>query len=83
MRHTGQRRKAIGVEGLVARQIRDRDPEQVVESAGDVAHLDAFARYWGFMPRACAPYRARTKGMHERGVGNAKRNAVTGRRFAS
>ena len=22
----------------------------------------AFASYWGFRPRACAPYRARTKG---------------------
>ncbi|WP_265976193.1 IS21 family transposase, partial [Brucella intermedia] len=29
----------------------------------------AFARYWGFTPRACAPYRARTKGKDERGVG--------------
>ena len=26
------------------------------------ARLHAFARYWGFTPRACAPYRARTKG---------------------
>ncbi|MET3583709.1 hypothetical protein ABID19_006774 [Mesorhizobium robiniae] len=26
------------------------------------ARLHAFARYWGFKPRACAPYRARTKG---------------------
>jgi transposase len=25
------------------------------------ARLHAFARYWGFTPRACAPYRARTK----------------------
>ncbi|GAN82315.1 integrase [Acidocella aminolytica 101 = DSM 11237] len=31
--------------------------------------LHAFARYWGFTPRACAPYRARTKGKDERGVG--------------
>jgi transposase len=29
----------------------------------------AFARDWGFTPRACAPYRARTKGKDERGVG--------------
>jgi transposase len=43
----------------------------------------AFARYWGFRPKACAPYRARTKGKDERGVGYAKRNAVAGRRFAS
>jgi len=26
----------------------------------------AFARYWNFKPRACAPYRARTKGKDER-----------------
>jgi len=26
----------------------------------------AFARHWGFTPRACAPYRARTKGKDER-----------------
>lgn len=45
--------------------------------------LHAFARYWGFCPRACAPYRARTKGKDERGVGYVKRNAVAGRRFAS
>jgi transposase len=43
--------------------------------------LHAFARYWGFKPRACAPYRARTKGKDERGVGYVKRNAIAGRRF--
>lgn len=47
------------------------------------ARLHAFARYWGFSPRACAPYRARTKGKDERGVGYVKRNAVAGRRFGS
>ena len=45
--------------------------------------LHAFARYWGFRPRACAPYRARTKGKDERGVGYVKRNAVAGHGFAS
>lgn len=43
----------------------------------------AFARYWGFTPKACAPYRARTKGKDERGVGYVKRNAIAGRSFAS
>jgi len=43
----------------------------------------AFARYWGFRPRACAPCRARTKGKDERGVGYVKRNAIAGRVFAS
>lgn len=45
--------------------------------------LHAFARYWGFKPRACAPYRARTKGKDERGVGYVKRNAIAGHEFAS
>ena len=45
--------------------------------------LHAFARYWGFRPWACAPYRARTKGKDERGVGYVKRNAIAGHIFAS
>jgi transposase len=45
--------------------------------------LHAFADYWGFRPRACAPYRARTKGKDERGVGYVKKNAVAGHGFAS
>jgi transposase len=45
--------------------------------------LHAFARYWGFTPRACAPYRARTKGKDERGVGYVKKNAIAGRHFES
>jgi len=45
--------------------------------------LHAFAQYWGFKPRACAPYRARTKGKDERGVGYVKRNAIAGHSFAS
>jgi transposase len=45
--------------------------------------LHAFAQHWGFRPRACAPYRARTKGKDESGVKYVKRNALAGRRFAS
>lgn len=45
--------------------------------------LHAFARYWDVRPVACAPYRARTKGKDERGVGYVKGNAIAGRRFAS
>src|SRR5262249_4006017 len=41
--------------------------------------LLAFAKHWGFRPRACAPYRARTKGKTENGVGYIKKNAVAGR----
>ena len=43
----------------------------------------AFARYWKFKPRACRPYRARTKGKVERSVGYVKGNALAGREFAS
>ncbi len=45
--------------------------------------LHAFARYWDVRPIACAPYRARTKGKDERGVGYVKHNAIAGRRFLS
>jgi transposase len=45
--------------------------------------LHAFANHWRFRIRACAPYRARTKGKDERGVGYVKANAIAGRRFAS
>jgi transposase len=47
------------------------------------ARFHAFSRYWNFTPRACAPYRPRTKGKDENGVGYVKKNAVAGRRFDS
>jgi transposase len=45
--------------------------------------LRAFADYWRFRPRACAPNRARTKGTEERGAGYVKRNATAGHAFDS
>ena len=45
--------------------------------------LLAFAAHWDFRPVACAPYRARTKGKDERGVGYVKANAIAGHDFAS
>ena len=45
--------------------------------------LIAFAKHWGFRPRACAPYRARTKGKTESGVGYVKKNAIAGHSFAT
>ena len=39
--------------------------------------------YWDFGPRACAPYRTRTKGKDERGVGYVKGNAIAGHPFIS
>ena len=47
------------------------------------ARFHAFCRYWDVLPKACAPYRARTKGKDERGVGYVKRNAIAGHAFAS
>lgn len=41
----------------------------------------AFAEYWGFEPRLCQPYRARTKGKVESGVKYVKRNFLPGRTF--
>lgn len=63
--------------GLVVRH--DRETREVEFNP----RLHAFARHWRFRPRACAPYRARTKGKDERGVGYVKKNAIAGRGFAS
>jgi len=43
----------------------------------------AFCRDWEVQPRACAPYRARSKGKVESGVKFVKRNALAGRTFDS
>ncbi len=45
--------------------------------------FEAFCRDWSIQPRACAPYRAQTKGKTESGVGYVKGNALAGRRFSS
>jgi transposase len=43
----------------------------------------AFCRDWDVQPRACAPYRARTKGKTEAGVKFVKRNALANLTFES
>lgn len=43
----------------------------------------AFCRDWGVAVTACRPYRARTKGKTESGVGYVKRNAIAGLTFTS
>ncbi len=43
----------------------------------------AFCRDWDVQPRACAPYRARTKGKTEAGVKYTKRNGLADQDFAS
>lgn len=42
-----------------------------------------FAKYWGFTPRLCRPYRAQTKGKVESGVKYVKRNFMPGRKATS
>ena len=43
----------------------------------------AFCRDWDVQPRACAPYRARTKGKTEAGVKYTKRNGLAEQDFES
>lgn len=45
--------------------------------------FEAFCRHWGMAPRACRPYRARTKGKVERSVGYGKGNALGRLSFVS
>jgi transposase len=45
--------------------------------------FEAFCRHWGMTPRACRPYRARTKGKVERSVGYGKSNGLGRLSFAS
>lgn len=45
--------------------------------------LKAFCALHGVRPRACRPYRARSKGKVESGVKYVKRNALPGKEFAS
>jgi transposase len=42
-----------------------------------------FARYWGFRPRLCRPYRAQTKGKAESGIRYVKRGFLPGREATS
>ena len=42
-----------------------------------------FARHWGFRPRSCRPYRARTKGKVERPIRYVRQSFFYGRQFVS
>ena len=65
-----------------ARALVDRHDRETREVTFN-ARFKAFAKHWNFTPKACAPYRARTKGKTENGVGYVKKNAVAGRTFAT
>jgi transposase len=58
---------------------RERDTGTVLFHPGYLA----FCRDWDVQPRACAPYRARTKGKTEAGVKFVKRNGLAGLAFPS
>lgn len=58
---------------------RDRETETVIFHPA----YRAFCRDFGVVPRACGPYRARTKGKTESGVKYVKRNALAERSFES
>jgi transposase len=45
--------------------------------------FEGFCRDWGVQARVCQPYRARTKGKTESGVGYVKRNALAALSFTS
>lgn len=59
--------------------VRDLRPEgsRLVENA----EFLRFAAHWGFRPRACRPYRAKTKGKVERPIGYVRPSFVYGRTF--
>jgi transposase len=76
--------------GGVPREVLLDNPRALVlrhnRSTGELVfheRLLAFAAYWGFTPKACAPYRARTKGKVENGVGYVKKSALAGHVFDS
>ena len=76
--------------GGVPRVILNDNPKSLIQKvnqeAGTVVLAPRYAalcRDWDVTPKACRPYRARTKGKTESGVKYAKRNAVAGRVFES
>jgi transposase len=79
-RHWGGVPKEVLVDNARA-LVSQHDPERQVLVFAQ--RLEEFARYWGFQPRVCRPYRARTKAKDERGVAYVKTNAIAGRDFSS
>jgi len=71
--------------GRTREHLYDRPRTVCLPSEGDKVRWNptfkAFADYWGFEPRLCAPYRAKTKGKVESGVKYLKRNFLPGRSF--
>ena len=71
--------------GLTREHLYDR-PRTVCQPGQDGKRVwnvtfKSFTEYWGFEPRVCRAYRAKTKGKVESGVKYVKRNFMPGRRF--
>lgn len=66
--------------GVPEQLLTDNAKPLVVRRKGGKAvfhpEFEAFCRHWGTVPKACQPFRARTKGKVERGVGYVKGNAL-------
>lgn len=73
--------------GVTQTVLVDNAKALILDRIDDVVRVnpafEAFCKDWGVAVRACRPYRARTKGKTERGVGYAKSNALAGREFSS
>lgn len=71
--------------GVTQTVLVDNAKALIIDRDGGTARVhpafEAFCKDWGVAVRACRPYRARTKGKTERGVGYAKGNALAGRQF--
>ena len=80
MRHFGGRPKQLLVDNAKA-LVKHHNPETREVELNE--RFITFCHYWDLKPKACAPYRAQTKGKDERAVGYVKRNAIAGREFAS
>jgi transposase len=79
-RHFGGVTRTLLVDNAGALVLRhDRRRRVLTFTSG----FEAFCRDWGTQARACAPYRARTKGKTESGVGYVKGNALAARQFSS
>jgi transposase len=73
--------------GVTQTVLVDNAKALILEHVDDTVRVnpafEAFCKDWSVAVRACRPFRARTKGKTERGVGYAKHNALAGRQFSS
>jgi transposase len=78
--HFGRRPQTLLVDN--ARALVDQHDAQARQVRLN-SRFEAFCRHWDIAARACAPFRARTKGKTENGVGYVKKNAIADHAFGS